>query len=102
MQIYPWLQGIATPGDIRPKLQFGHLDIFLCLLYFYPCSFLLAFFFCYFVLFNLTVPMHKCLGEHLCMSSPFSTSILNGTYSFSAATVKYSASGALLNLTCTI
>ena len=30
--------------------------------------------------FILAVPMHKCLGKHSCMSSPFSIAILNGTF----------------------
>ena len=34
--------------------------------------------------FILTVPMHKCLGEHLCMSSTFYIAILNGTPFFSS------------------
>ena len=32
--------------------------------------------------FILSVPMRKCLGKHLCMSSPFPIAILNGTFFF--------------------
>ena len=30
-------------------------------------SFLLALFLCFFVLFQIVIPMRKCRGEHLCM-----------------------------------
>ena len=32
--------------------------------------------------FVLAVPMRECLGKHLCMSSPCSIAILNGTFLF--------------------
>ena len=32
--------------------------------------------------FILAVPMHECLGNHACMSSPFPIAILNGTLFF--------------------
>ena len=35
---------------------------------------------CYFV---LAVPMHECLGNHSCMSSPWPIEIQNGTFLFS-------------------
>ena len=34
--------------------------------------------------FYLAVPMCRCLGKHLCMSSPFPIAILNGTCSLRA------------------
>ena len=33
-------------------------------------------------LFILAVPIRECLGKHSCMSSPFPTAILNGTFFF--------------------
>ena len=41
-------------------------------------SVLLASFLCFFAYFILAVPMQKCFGQHLCMSSHFLV-ILNGT-----------------------
>ena len=32
--------------------------------------------------FIVAVPMHKCLGKHSCMSSPFPIAILNDTFFF--------------------
>ena len=45
---------------------------------------LLTFFVCFFILFH-SCAIRECLGKHSCMSSPFPTAILNGTYFFSEA-----------------
>ena len=39
-------------------------------------------YFSYLLRLFLAVPMRKCLGKHLCMSSPFPIAILNGTFYF--------------------
>ena len=51
----------------------------------------LTFFLCAFFLFILAVPLCKCSGEQLCMSSTFSIAILNGTCSLRSAISKQSA-----------
>ena len=43
--------------------------------YYSLLTFIICFFWSYFI---LAIPMHKCLGEHLCMSFTFPIVILNG------------------------
>ena len=71
--IYPLLRGVASSGRLYPFRAHFTLNFY---------SFLLAFFFCFFFIFNSYCSHCKCLGKHLCMSSTFYIAILNGTFFF--------------------